>query len=125
VLGLMLAGGSAALAMLPVVPGVPQAILPMCFIVGFFAMGSVPGAITFCSIVFPNDLRMEAIATMTVVSRLGGLIAPVAAGLILASGGTGAQLFATASGVAAIGALTMLLSGAVGRLRAERPRAQD
>jgi AAHS family 4-hydroxybenzoate transporter-like MFS transporter len=125
VLGLMLMGGSAALALLPAVPGEPETVLPVCLLVGFFAMGSVPGAITFCSIVFPNDLRMEAIATMTVLSRLGGLIAPASAGLVLAAGGTGTQLFLLASAVAGLGAVTMLVSGSVGRTRGEQFRAED
>ena len=125
VLATMLTAGAATLAVLPLVPPVPAAVLAMSFLVGFCAMGSAPSVLTFCSIVFPADLRMEALATMTVISRVAGFVAPSAAGLILAGGGGGTQLFIAAAGIAFVGAVSVAISGAINKTTGAALRARN
>ena len=120
VLGAMFLMSGVTLVLLSAVPATPLILLGTCALVGLFAMGAVPGTMGFVSITIPSSVRLEALGLVTMASRVAGLVAPYAAGVILDAGGTNKLLFLIAAGVATVGGVALALSG-VAAYRAGRP----
>jgi AAHS family 4-hydroxybenzoate transporter-like MFS transporter len=111
VLGTMFFFSAVALVLLSVTPPAVILLLSMCAVVGLFAMGAVPGTISFASITIPSQVRLESLGLVTMASRVAGLLAPSAAGFVLDAGGSNQQLFLMAASVALVGAGALAMSG--------------
>ena len=86
-------------------------ILIFCAITGVFVYGATYLVNAFASVTFDTDVRVAAIGYLTMFGRLAGVIAPLAAGVILSLGGGRMQLFSICAALLAADALLMVAGG--------------
>ena len=80
-------------AALILVPATSLYLHSVCLVAAMFLTGSLLSLMTFCTIAFPNEIRLHVLGALTLIARVSGVLAPLGAGYFLSAGHEPARLF--------------------------------